>query len=109
MAAEDSLGFSNTPTITGVYANGTLTLSGTDTVANYQTALQNVTYTNSSQNPSTATRTVSFQVIDDTAVTSNIATNQITITALDNIPIVTTTGTALGYTENQGAAAIDPD
>ena len=53
-------------------ATGTLTLTGTATVANYQTALQSVTYTNTSQNPTTLARTVQFQVNDGT-VNSNTA------------------------------------
>ncbi len=60
----DVLAFTDTPNITGVYANGTLTLSGADTVANYQVALRSVTYVSSSQSP--ATRTVGFQVTDGT-------------------------------------------
>lgn len=60
----DVLAFTDTPNITGVYSNGTLTLSGTDTVANYQAALRSVTYVSSSQSP--AARTVSFQVTDGT-------------------------------------------
>ena len=46
----------NTATITGSWnaATGTLTLSGSDTVANYQAALQAVKYQNTSDNPSAA-------------------------------------------------------
>ena len=62
--AGDVLAFTDTPNITGVYANGTLTLSGSDTVANYQAALRSVTYASTSQSP--AARTVSFQVTDGT-------------------------------------------
>lgn len=60
----DVLAFTDTPNITGVYSNGTLTLSGSDTVANYQAALRSVTYVSSSQSP--AVRTVNFQVTDGT-------------------------------------------
>ena len=41
-----------------------LTLTGTATPADYQTALRSVTYRNTSDNPSTLTRTISFQVRD---------------------------------------------
>lgn len=60
----DSLAFTNTANITGVFnpATGTLTLTGTDTVANYQAALRSITYVSTSQNP--AARTISFQVTD---------------------------------------------
>src|SRR5262249_42035524 len=63
---EDVLSFSTQNGISGVYtpASCLLTLSGSSLVANYQTALHSVTYSNSSDNPSTATRTVTFQVDD---------------------------------------------
>ena len=59
----------NTANITGSWnaGTGTLTLTGSDTLANYQAALRSVTYQNTSENPSTATRTVSFTVNDGTA------------------------------------------
>ena len=59
---------------------GTLTLTGTTTPANYQTALQSITY--SSTSTSTLARTVSFVVKDsgDTGnVNSNTATTQINV------------------------------
>ena len=48
--------------ITGIYndATGVLTLTGTATVANYQTALRSVTYENISDTPDTGTRTVTL-------------------------------------------------
>ncbi len=53
-------------TITGSYnaATGLLTLTGSDTLANYQAALQSVTYQDTSANPSTLTRTITFTVND---------------------------------------------
>ena len=75
----DLLALANTPTIHGTFNlnNGTLTLTGADTVANYQAALRNVTYRNTSARPSTAVRTLMFQVSDGTmtsaAVTRSIA------------------------------------
>ena len=54
------LAFADTGTITGSWdaVTGTLTLTGTDTLANYETALRSVTYQNASDDPSTLTRTV---------------------------------------------------
>ena len=53
---EDVLGFTNQNGITGSFdaATGTLTLTGSASVANYQTALASVTYFNTSDNPSAA-------------------------------------------------------
>ncbi|MHB8524432.1 MAG: beta strand repeat-containing protein, partial [Limisphaerales bacterium] len=85
---------------------GVLTLSGFVTVANYQTALQAVTYANSSQNPSTLTRTVSFKANDGTA-DSNTGTRNISITPVNNPPVVTTTTTPLNYVPRSGAVLMD--
>ena len=43
---------------------GVLTLTGTATVAQYQAALRSVQYDNTSDNPNTAARTVTFVVND---------------------------------------------
>ena len=48
--------------IVGIYAGGSLTLSGTATVAQYQSALQSVTF--SSTSSSTATRSISIVALD---------------------------------------------
>src|SRR5207302_621088 len=96
--------------ITGSYnaATGVLTLTGTATVAQYQAALDSVTYFNSSDNPSGAARTVSFQVDDGAAANhaSNIATSSVTVTPVNDAPVVVASGT-LAYTENQAATAIN--
>ena len=81
--SEDVLGFVNTatPKITGAWnaANGTLTLSGTDTVSNYRTALRNVTYHNTSQTPNKAiTRTVDFQTTDG-LLPSNVVSRNVAV------------------------------
>ena len=75
VTGEDVLGFTTQNGITGSFnaTTGVLTLTGSATVANYQTALQSVTYANSSTNPSTAARTVSVVANDGTA-NSNTAT-----------------------------------
>src|SRR5205823_8781334 len=67
---------------------GTLTLNGTTTVANYQSLLRSMKYTNSSDDPSTSARTVSFQVNDGASSNnlSNIITSTINITAVNDPP-----------------------
>src|SRR4029079_1617772 len=61
---EDVLSFANQLGITGSYdaASGVLTLSESASAADYQTALRAVRYSNTSENPSTLTRAVIFQV-----------------------------------------------
>ena len=62
-----------------------LTLSGTASLANYQTALRSITYVNISDNPSTTTRTISFVVSDGTNY-SVAATRNISVTAVNDAP-----------------------
>ncbi|HEX8075312.1 MAG TPA: Ig-like domain-containing protein, partial [Thermoleophilaceae bacterium] len=109
VSSEDSLAFTNTANITGSYNSGTgvLTLSGTDTVANYQAALRSVTYANSSDNPS-GSKTVSFQASDDGALPSNVATRDIDLSAgANDAPVVTTSSGDTAYTEGDPATAVD--
>ncbi|WP_347870647.1 tandem-95 repeat protein, partial [Plantibacter sp.] len=105
VAAQDALAVTTQNGITGSYtaATGVLVLSGSATVAHYQTALRSVTYTNSSGSPDTTTRTVSVSATDGAAA-SNTATRTITFALA---PVVGMTGAALAYTENDGAKVID--
>ncbi|KJC57360.1 hypothetical protein UP10_30410 [Bradyrhizobium sp. LTSPM299] len=107
---QDILGFVNTAHITGSFnaATGTLTLSGSDTVADYQAALASVTYFNNSDNPSGLDRTVTIIANDGTA-NSTAVTDTIHVTPVDDAP-VTSAGASgpLNYLENQVATAIDP-
>ncbi|MCQ8119922.1 DUF4347 domain-containing protein, partial [Methylomonas rosea] len=108
----DSLGFSTQNGITGSYNSGTgvLTLSGTATKAQYQIALRSVTYSNSSDTPtsSSASRTVTWAVTDANAspATSSGVTSTVNVTAVNDTPVLTA-GATLPYTEGGSAAAID--
>ncbi|UGY06314.1 beta strand repeat-containing protein [Bradyrhizobium quebecense] len=108
VSGEDVLGFVNTATITGTFdaATGTLTLTGIDSVANYQAALASVTYFNTSDNPSGLARTVTITANDGT-LDSTPVTDTINVTPVNDPPVVTA-GHALNYTENQVATAFDP-
>ncbi|HIV72895.1 MAG TPA: cadherin domain-containing protein [Candidatus Aquabacterium excrementipullorum] len=105
---QDMLSFTTQNGITGTWdaSTGKLTLSGLATVAQYQAALRSITYSNGSENPSTATRTVSFTV-NDGALGSTTATRTLTITAVNDAPVVATTGGSSSYTENGSAVAVD--
>ncbi len=85
---------------------GVLTLSGSATLAQYQQVLRTVTYNNTSQNPDTADRALTVVLTDAYGQTAS-ATSAISVTAVNNAPTVSTTGTALGYTENAGAVVVD--
>ncbi|MFA6267832.1 MAG: cadherin-like domain-containing protein [Pseudolabrys sp.] len=89
-SGEDVLGFVNQHGITGVYANGVLTLSGVASVADYQAALRSVTYSNTSDNPSDDTRTISFQVNDGSAENgaSNTVMANVTVAPVNDAPVL---------------------
>ncbi|GAB7534018.1 DUF4347 domain-containing protein [Burkholderia sp. 3C] len=109
----DVLGFTAQNGITGVFdpTTGTLTLStgaGTATIAQWQAALESVTYSSSltSPNLNTTTRTVSFSFNDGTFV-SNTATRNVAITATDQSPVLTNSGSAsYSYLVGSSAAAV---
>lgn len=119
-AAEDVLAFTNTSAVT--YGNivasynsatGDLTLSSsgaTATLAQWQAALRSVTYTSTAVTPNTADRAISFTVSVGT-VTSSAATRTITIIAVDQTPMVTTSGgsTAFKVTGNMTATPVAID
>ena len=90
VSGEDSLSFANQNGITGSYnaATGILTLSGTATVAAYETALQSVAYANSSDAPSGADREITFTVSDGD-VDSSVATSTVTVAAVNDAPVIT--------------------
>jgi hypothetical protein len=95
-------------------ASGTLTLSGSASLANYQNALRQITYFNSNvANPSTATRTVRFQVTDG-ANNSNFQSRTVQVTgfigsgSIPHLEEFTTNGEGVRYTSsafNAGAVS----
>jgi VCBS repeat-containing protein len=88
---QDVLGFTTMGSITGSYnaTTGVLTLSGTATVAQYQAALRTVTYTNTSETPSTAARTINFVVNDGQALNnlSTVSSKTINVVSIDDAPV----------------------
>jgi hypothetical protein len=106
VSGEDVLAFTNTGTITGSYNPGTgvLTLMGTDTLANYEAALESLTYENTNtSNPNTGARTVSW-VVNDGTTSSAAVTSTITVAAVNDAP--TTTDVSASGTEDAASIAI---
>ena len=93
VSGQDVLGFTNQNGIAGSYnaATGVLMLTGQASLAQYQAALQSVTYFNSSDNPSGQTRTISYQVNDGSAQNnlSNAVTATVAITPVNDAPVIT--------------------
>ncbi|MFT3783399.1 MAG: Ig-like domain-containing protein [Nibricoccus sp.] len=113
-AGEDVLAFSNNSAvqysnIVASYnsATGTMTLTSAGamaTVAQWQNALRAVTYTNSAVTPNTATRTISFRVNDGTT-TSTTVTRSVTVTAVDQTPLISTSGGSAAFTEGNNVTS----
>ena len=77
---EDVLAFTNANGITGSYdaATGVLTLTGSATKADYEAALESITYTNSSDTPTEGAKTISW-TINDGESDSNTVTSTINV------------------------------
>ncbi len=114
-AAEDVLGFANNPAtmgnIAGGYnaATGVLSLSSagaTATLAQWQAALRAVVYTDTSDTPSTAARTVSF-VVSGQGGSSAGSTQQVAVTAVNDAPMVAMSGAAATFTGGGSAVLVD--
>lgn len=86
-SAEDALSFTPVGSITGSWnaSTGVLTLSGTDTKANYLAALRSVTYENMSEDPNEINRTVSF-VISDAVGYGNTVSRNISVSKANDNP-----------------------
>ena len=65
----------------------TLTLSGSDSVANYQQVLRTVAYDNASDDPTTTLRSLSF-LADDGTDMSSVAIATVSIAAVEDAPLL---------------------
>ncbi|MEI6721514.1 MAG: VCBS domain-containing protein, partial [Betaproteobacteria bacterium] len=90
-AGADKLEFANQNGITGTFdaASGTLTLSGTKSVAEYRTALGSIRFNNSSDAPSTAARTITVVVRDDGGAQSGVARTTMNVVGTNDAPVST--------------------
>jgi hypothetical protein len=79
----DTLAFTNANGITGSYdaTTGVLTLTGSASLSDYETALTSVTFSTQDASTSPAERIVSFTVTDSTGATSNTETVTIDVAA----------------------------
>lgn len=84
-----------------------LTLSGSDTLANYQAVLRSVTYANNSQDPTPTPRSISFIASDGTA-SSNTPTTSLIVVSVIDAPVLTGGAGSPTFTEDGAAVAVDP-
>ena len=76
-------------------------------MANYEAALESITYTNSNgDNPNTGDRTVTWLVSDGDDNSAGV-TSTITVAAVNDAPVVAGAAGTLAYTEGDGAQVID--
>ena len=108
-SAQDVLSFTAQNGITGsfVAGTGTLTLSGTATVAQYQAALRSVTYSNTSDAPAAAVRTLEFSA-SDAFLTSSLGTRSLNVLAINDAPVLGFISGNANYAENAGAVLLAP-
>src|SRR5262249_3738947 len=92
----------------------TLTLSGSDTLAHYQTVLRTATFTATGDTPdaygSNPTRTVTW-LLNDGSASNNLSlpqTETIGIAALNDPPTLTGVATTKAFTEAGAAATLSP-
>ena len=129
--AGDALNFTNQAGIAGSYdsATGVLTLSGTASLAAYQTALDSITYSSSNADPTGGgtdlTRTITWTAFSGTTTSTPITSTiniggisisgpvqgPLTLTSADNPLLITATGsvasTGAGNDAIDGGAGVD--
>ena len=105
----DTLSFKATEHISGLFFQntGVLQLTGVDSLTAYQTAFQSIMYSNTSENPSPLARTFSITV-NDGDVDSAVVTQTLTLTAINDPPVITATTRIITCDENV-PTAIAPD
>ncbi|MBN8281906.1 cadherin domain-containing protein [Zoogloea sp.] len=85
-------------TYSGSFGNGstplTVTFNSNASVAAVQALVRNITYRNTSDSPSTATRTISLTVSDGTGMTSTPAVVTMAVTSVNDAPAITSAATA---------------
>ncbi|MDA7610571.1 Ig-like domain-containing protein [Verrucomicrobia bacterium] len=106
--SEDVLGFNNQNGIVGIWdaESGIMTLNGKASMANYQTALESLTYNNTSDAPNTDLRTIAWLINDGTDNSLRILST-VNVIAINDVPALLGTGDSLAFTENDGAKMID--
>ena len=102
---EDSFFFSGTDTISGIFEDGSLELTGDASLAEYQEALRSVNFGIISEVPSTADRTLNLTVtFADDSLAPLTASRTVNIVAED---LLTVSDTPLIFTEGDFTTLID--
>ena len=107
-SGEDVLAFTDQSGITGSWnsSTGTLSLSGSATKAQYETALESITYNNTSDTPDTTNRTVTW-IVNDGDTGSTGITSTITVAAANDAPALAGGGNVLQFSEGDSAIVVN--
>lgn len=99
VSTEDALSFTDQNGITGSYntTTGVLTLTGDATLTEYITAVQSVSYVNSSEDPDESPRTIEV-IINDGTEDSDPFTRVINVVSVNDPPVLTGTTGSTEYT-----------
>ena len=110
--AGDTLNFATQNGIGGAYnaANGVLTLTGSATLTQYQTALDSITFSSTSLNPTAygadLTRAISWQVSAGSAQ-SAVVSSSVNVVGVDQPPVLSGAGNTTTYASGGSPVAID--
>ena len=106
IAGEDQLTFTPQAGINGTFANGTLTLTGSASLTDYEAVIHSVTYNNTSANPSGATRTIEITVNDGDTDSISLS-RDVEIIPVNDAPVQSGIETLpLVYAENTGPVVV---
>jgi len=114
LADQDRLEYTEQKGITGSFdqQTGTLTLSGTAPVEDYQDALRSVKYHNTRVNPIPGTREIEYTAIDNQEVSDSgemMLSNYLIDVATQYVPpVLTLDSTALTFVENSDPLVVAP-
>lgn len=87
-SGEDKFSFTETGNISGSLDENILSFNGLASLADYQEVIRSITYENTSENPSTADRLISFLLKDEDDAESEPVTRTITIKSVDDPPVL---------------------
>ncbi|MDI9850281.1 hypothetical protein QM467_19810, partial [Rhodoblastus sp. 17X3] len=110
--AGDALNFTNQNGITGSYnaTTGVLTLTGSASLAAYQTALDSVSFSSTSANPTNygtdLARTINWQVSAG-ALKSTVVSSTVNVIGVDQAPVLSGAGNTTTYASGGVAVVID--
>lgn len=94
------------PVVIGTLSGGigttplTINLNINATTSSVEALLRNLTFRTQGEPPAVATRTIALQVSDGSSALSNVVNKNVTVTAVNDAPVIGNVGAPVSYTEN---------